>query len=98
MVLSGCQARPENPPTAEEQLFLDRLTRDAFVIIESVERNEFEHLIVNTQQGSQKIRYLIKPITPGSPKLNIHRINDRAMLEVGEANYQGTFQEPTRFR
>jgi hypothetical protein len=98
LVFSGCQTRPDNPPTAEEQLFLNRLTRDAFVIIESYERNEFEHLIVNTQQGSQKVRYIIKPVNPGSTTLNMHRINDRAMLDVGDADYQGTFQAPTRFR
>ena len=98
--LSGCLsvARDAAQPNDVEQVILERLTRDQFVIIDSYDRDEFDHLIVNTLQGSEKVRYIIKPVQPGSPRLNIHRINDRSQLEISESDQVGTFQQPTRFR
>ncbi len=98
--LSGCLSvvRDTTPPSDVEQVLLERLTRDQFVIIDSYERDEFDHLIVTTLQGSEKVRYIIKPVQPGNPRLNIHRINDRSQLEISESDQVGTFQQPTRFR
>jgi hypothetical protein len=80
------------------QVLLEQLTRDPFVIIDHYERDEFEHLIVTTKQGGEKVRYIIKPIQPGNPQLNIHRINDRSQLDISESDQRGTSQPPTRFR
>jgi hypothetical protein len=98
--MTGCgnNVRNDAPPTPIEQTFIEQLTRDPFVMVDSYERDEFDHLIVTTIQGSVRVRYIIKPIQPGNPRLNIHKIDDRSLLEVSESDQSGTFQQPSRFR
>ena len=98
--LTGClsTAREDAPPNPTEQVLIEQLTRDPFVIIDQYERDEFEHLIITTIQGSVRVRYIIKPIQPGNPRLNIHKINDRSNLDISESDQLGTFQQPSRFR
>lgn len=77
-------------PSAEEELLLSRLTRDPFMVIESWERDEHDHLVVTTVQGREHIRYVFKPAQIDDKTLTIHRINDRSVLEVGESDHLGT--------
>ena len=98
--LGGCGTKPRAvagiSPT--EQILIEQLTRDPFVIVDHFERDDLEQLIITTIQGSARVRYIIKPIQPGSQQLNIHKINDRSQLEISESEQRGTFQQPTRFR
>ena len=88
---AGCTGdRAEAPPTAEEQVLLAQITRDRFVKITILERNDLEQLVVTTQQGSQYVRYVLKPARPGDANLMIHKINDRSVLEVEESDQRGT--------
>lgn len=75
---------------------LGQITRDAYIEIIDLERNDLEQLVVTTRQGSQRVRYVLKPSNPGDLALNVHRINDRSTLEVSESNQLGTGPQPGR--
>jgi hypothetical protein len=96
ILASGCggDARSEVTASPEEQVLLGQLTRDNFVEIIDLERTDLEHLVVTTRQGSNRIRYVIKPARPGDAALMLHRINDRAMIEVSESDQLGTGPQP----
>lgn len=93
---SGCtgDSRAEAPVSPEEQVLLGQLTRDRFVEIIDQERNDLDQLVVTTRQGSQRVRYVLKPTNPGEMTLAIHRINDRSVLEVSESDQLGTGPQP----
>lgn len=93
---TGCvaDARTEQPVSPEEQVLLDQLTRDNFVEIMATDRDDLDHLVVTTRQGSQRVRYIIKPSNPGERTLNLHKINDRSMLEISESDQLGTGPQP----
>ncbi len=91
LLSTGCTGdRAEAPPTAEEQVLLAQITRDRFVKITLIERNDVEQLVVTTQQGSHNVRYVLKPARPGDAKLMIHKINDRSVLNVEVSEQSGT--------
>lgn len=95
LILTGCTGdRAEAPPTAEEQILLGQITRDRFVKIVALDRNDLEQLVVTTQQGSLKVRYVLKPARPGDANLLIHKLNDRSVLTVEESDQLGTGPQP----
>lgn len=98
LLASGCttSTRADIVPTSEEQVLLGRITRDPYIEIVELERNDLEQLVVTTSQGSQRVRYVLKPSNPGEMALNVHRINDRSMLEVSESDQLGTGPQPAR--
>lgn len=77
-------------PSAEEHVLLERLARDPFMIIETWERDENKHLVVTTAQGRELVRYVFKPAQIDEKTLTIHRINDRAVLDIGQSDQLGT--------
>lgn len=92
LLSSGCtgNTRADALPTAEEQVLLGQITRDPYMEIVDLERNDLDQLVVTTRQGSQRVRYVLKPSNPGDLALNVHRINDRSTLEVSESDQLGT--------
>jgi hypothetical protein len=96
LLATGCSGdgRSEQVVTPEEQLLLGQLTRDRFVEIIGQERNDLDHLVVTTRQGSQRVRYVFKPTNPGDMVLAIHRIDDRSVLQVSESDQLGTGPQP----
>jgi hypothetical protein len=92
----GCTGTPRVEPqlTADEQTLLAQLTRDIYIDIMSMERDDFDHLVVTTRQGSERVRYIMKPQRPGETELFLHRINDRSVLEVEESDQLGTGPQP----
>ena len=91
LLSTGCTGdRVEAPPTAVEQVLLAQITRDRFVKITLIERNDVEQLVVTTQQGSHNVRYVLKPARPGDANLMIHKINDRSVLNVEVSEQSGT--------
>lgn len=98
LVAPGCggDARVEVPPSAEEQVLIGQITRDPYISIVDLERNDLDHLVVTTRQGSHLVRYVLMPSNPGDLALNIHRINDRSVLEVSESEQLGTGPQPGR--
>ncbi len=98
LLAAGCtgNSRADAPPSPEEQVLLGQITRDAYVEIIDLERNDLDQLVVTTSQGSQRVRYVLKPTNPGDLALNIHRINDRSTLEVSESDQLGTGPQPGR--
>jgi len=89
---SGCggDVRAEVVVTPEEQALIGQITRDPYVEVLDLERNDLEHLVVTTRQGSQRVRYELMPARPGIATLMIHRINDRSVVEVSESDQLGT--------
>jgi hypothetical protein len=81
-VLAGCAPRPEVVVSPEERLLLDHLTRDRFVVIERLDRDEDDRLVIRTQQGVQVRRYRIQPDIALGGRLRIHRLVDDALLPV----------------
>jgi hypothetical protein len=89
---SGCagDSRAETPPTQEEQVLIGQITRDPYMELVDLERNDLDQLVVTTRQGSLLVRYVLKPSNPGDMALNVHRINDRSTLEVSKSDQLGT--------
>jgi hypothetical protein len=98
LMAGGCvgTTRTEAPPSAEEEQLLAQLTRDRFVVIDTWERDDLDHLVVTTRQGSARVRYVLKPERPGDQRLNLHKIDDRSVLEVGTSDQLGTGPRPRR--
>ncbi len=94
----GCTTttRDESPVSPEEQLVLDQLTRDRYLDLVGVERDDLDHLVVTTRQGSERVRYVIMPSRPGEKDLVLHRINDRSTIEVEDSDQLGTGPQPGR--
>jgi hypothetical protein len=94
----GCTttARNDPPLSPEEQVLLGQLKRDIYLDIMEMERDDFDHLVVTTRQGSQRVRYVFKPSRPGEADLVLHRINDRSSFEVQESDQLGTGPQPGR--
>ncbi len=92
LLMVGCSGdtRTEAPPSAEERVLLAQITRDPYIEIMDLERNDLDQLVVTTRQGSHRVRYVLKPTNPGELALNVHRINDRSVLEVSESDQLGT--------
>ena len=88
MLPFGCleEARGEHELRAEEQIMMARLNRDPMVLIESWSRNPDGYVVVITNQGNKKERYIFKPDRPGERTLNVHHIDDTSQLESGIAD------------
>ncbi|HEX3132340.1 MAG TPA: hypothetical protein VHX44_02025 [Planctomycetota bacterium] len=92
LLITGCgdEVRAKIAPTPEEQALIGQITRDPYVEVLDLERNDLEHLVVTTRQGSQRVRYELKPARPGEAALMVHKINDRSVVEISESDQLGT--------
>jgi hypothetical protein len=92
LLTSGCgdDVRAQVVATPEEQVLISQITRDPYIEILDLERNDLDHLVVTTRQGSQRVRYVLQPARPGEAALMVHKINDRSMVEVSESDQLGT--------
>jgi hypothetical protein len=95
-MLAGCDPRdPESANISEEEnALLVRLTRDPFIEIIDRRRNDEGRLIVTTQQGNTRVRYLIAPDAPVSKELKIRRMVEDFELKVEEPDRIGVGPEP----
>ncbi|MCX8038953.1 MAG: hypothetical protein N3B15_00030 [Planctomycetota bacterium] len=85
-VIAGCAGGRQQPAlTAEEQRQLAYLTRDPFVEISQLARDEAGNLLVVTQQGARSVRYVLAADDPAQPRLTLRPLLDRCYLEVAEA-------------
>lgn len=94
----GCTSAARNDPplSPQEQVLLGQLKRDIYLDIMEMERDDLDHLVVTTRQGSERVRYVMKPTRPGEPDLVLHRINDRSSFDVQESDQLGTGPQPSR--
>lgn len=92
LLATGCggDTRAQVVATPEEQVLIDQITRDIYIEVIDLERNDLEHLVVTTRQGSQRVRYVLKPARLGEATLMLHKINDRSVIEVSESDQLGT--------
>jgi hypothetical protein len=92
LLITGCgsDARAPVAATLEEQVLIGQITRDPYIEVLDLERNDLDHLVVTTRQGSQRVRYELKPARPGEAALMVHKINDRSVVEVSESDQLGT--------
>jgi hypothetical protein len=98
LALAGCKAREQDPEsthvTAEEQVLLDRLTRDPFIIISDRRRGDDGYLVVTTHQGKTRVRYLLAPDGPALKQLKVRRMVEEFELRVSEPDRLGTGPAP----
>jgi hypothetical protein len=97
-VLVGCSQRETEPlqVTEEEQAMLTHLTRDSFVRVTGLQRNDEGRLVVTTQQGNTTVRYQFAPENAASKQLRIRRMAEEFELKVGASDQLGTGPEPRR--
>ncbi len=94
-LLASCAAqRAPATPTAAERQLLDQLTRDPFVIVETVAREDDGFLTVRTRQGSTFASYRFMPADDAREALVIRRIDERQELPVGWTPEVGTGPAP----
>ena len=96
LALVGCDPRDAESSriTADENALIDRLTRDPFIVVIDRRRNEDGYLVVSTQQGNTRVRYLFAPDSPASKELKIRRIVEDFTMKVGTSDGLGTGPEP----
>ncbi len=83
LLLAGCAADRTPPtPTANEQRLIEHISRDPFVVIERLERDESGRLVVATTQGSVVRRYRLEADVGQGGRLRIHRLQDEAILST----------------
>ncbi|MBA3709245.1 MAG: hypothetical protein H0W83_10555 [Planctomycetes bacterium] len=84
---SGC-GRTEEPLTLkpEERVLLARLTRDPFIQVTDLHRNDDEQLEVTTRQGDAIARYLFAPDDPAMKELKIRRIVEQFELKTAPSD------------
>jgi hypothetical protein len=85
LAAAGCApARPLQPvePTAAERRLIQYLTRDPYVTIERLERNDDGQLVVSTVQGGGHCRYLLAPDAPDDPTLRLRLLADACTMDT----------------
>ena len=93
---AGCMERKVEKPTAAEQQLIVQLTRDPFVRVESLLREEDGWLTVRTAQGSEVILYRLMPANDGGGPLTIRRVDSDQVLPVAWSDDErlGTGPQP----
>ena len=94
LLLTGCAHRPPAVPTPAERLLLDGLTRDPFVQVDNMVREEDGYLSVRTRQGNVIASYRFMPADDSVSTLVIRRIDERQELPVVWTPGVGTGPEP----
>ena len=92
--LGGCGKRPEAAVTPVEQKLIDGLTRDQFVRVESITREEDGWLSIRTGQGSTTVYYRLMPAADGQTELVARRVDEAQELPVVWTVGIGTGPEP----
>jgi hypothetical protein len=92
----GCSSRSDDPLTLkdDERVLLTHLTRDPYIRITDLRRDEDEHLVVSTVQGDTVARYLLAPDNPATKELKIRRLIDDFQMRVDPSDQIGTGPEP----
>lgn len=93
LAASGCAGRAEVQVSAAEQQLLDGLTRDPFVRIEALTREEDGYLNVRTGQGSTIAYYRLMPAGDGKDDLVVRRVDEAQELPVVWTDGIGTGPE-----
>jgi hypothetical protein len=81
--LCGCAERDtvELRISAQEQVLLDRLSRDPLLEIVDTKRNDDGYLVVSTRQGDIEAQYLLAPDGPASKQITIRRMDPGFWIE-----------------
>jgi hypothetical protein len=82
LALAGCAQRPPAVLTADERVLLDGLTRDQFIQVDSVVREDDGFLTLRTRQGNVMASYRFMPADDSALTLTIRRIDERQELPV----------------
>ena len=94
LLLAGCAQRPPAVPTPAERVLLEGLTRDPFVQVDSIVREDDGYLSVRTRQGNVSASYRLMPADDSVTTLVIRRIDERQELRVVWTPGVGTGPEP----
>ena len=94
LLLAGCAQRPPAVPTPAERVLLDGLTRDPFVQVDSIVRDDDGFLTIRTRQGNVIASYRFMPADDAATTLVIRRIDERQELPVVWTPGVGTGPEP----
>jgi hypothetical protein len=95
LTLAGCNPRDTESArtTEEERKLIERIERDPFIRVIDRRRNDDGYLVVTTQQGATRVRYLLAPDTPASKELKIRRIVEDFAIPTSEPDTLGTGPE-----
>ncbi|HAT11209.1 MAG TPA: hypothetical protein DCS97_11605 [Planctomycetes bacterium] len=89
-LLAGCSANGARvEPTAEESRLIAYLSRDPYVVIDSLDRDADGNLVVVTQQGDLQRRYLIAADDPARPDLRLRPLLDSSTLDTAPNEQPG---------
>jgi hypothetical protein len=91
LLLAGCgvpSTRGVQTTPAELQL-LEYLTRDPYVQVTHLERDDDGHLLIVTQQGNGRRRFLIAPDAPTSDRLRLRPLRDACTLDTADNDTPG---------
>lgn len=96
MASAACD--PRDPESArlsdEERALIERIERDPFVRVIDRQRRDDGYLVVTTQQGDTRARYLLAPDSPASKVLKIRRMVEDFTIKVAPSDRLGTGAEP----
>ena len=68
--------------TEEERVLMTQLTRDPFIISESMIREDDGFVTVRTRQGDTVAYYRLMPSTDAKTELSIRRIDEQLRLQI----------------
>ena len=68
--------------TEEERVLMTQLTRDPFIISESMIREDDGFVTVRTRQGDTVAYYRLMPATDAKTELSIRRLDEQLRLQV----------------
>ncbi|MBA2481208.1 MAG: hypothetical protein H0V44_11145 [Planctomycetes bacterium] len=94
--VAACSSRTDDTLLLreDERVLLTRLTRDPFIHITDLRRDDEDHLQVTTRQGDTIARYELSPENAASKELVIHRLVEEFHMRVSESDSIGTGPEP----
>lgn len=97
MLVVGC-ARTAAPPvvlTEPERVLMTQLTRDPFIITESMIREDDGFITVRTRQGNTVAYYRLMPATDAKTDLSIRRLDEQLRLQIAwSEDHLGTGPAP----
>jgi hypothetical protein len=97
VLLASC-ARSAAPPvvlSAEEQVLITQLSRDQFVVVRSMLREEDGYLTLRTQQGNTVAYYRLMPANDAKTELSIRRLDEELRLQIAwSEDHLGTGPAP----
>ena len=97
VLLAGC-ARSVAPPvvlSAEEKVLITQLSRDQFVVVQSMLREEDGYITLRTQQGYTVAYYRLMPANDAKSELSIRRLDEALRLQIAwSEDHLGTGAPP----